>query len=187
MGTAAAPTLGVAPDAMWPLCHAEKGISNLTIAVPRPKAPFTLIDLNGGELADGDEVKIQYIPGKGTTPDPSKSTFWTETPEGIQRKRQGESFKVKQVGTRHAFLTSKGKFLGQPVEGALILVDKESDAMLVDIIDLTHGVPKAPKAPKVPKAPKPEAPKPEAATPEAPKPETNETAAPAPAEKPAAE
>jgi hypothetical protein len=35
------------------------------------KQIFTIIDLSGGNLGDGDEVKIQYIPGRGT--DPSKA------------------------------------------------------------------------------------------------------------------
>ncbi|MCH8273583.1 MAG: Sapep family Mn(2+)-dependent dipeptidase [Armatimonadetes bacterium] len=43
-----APTLGVAPDAAWPLIHAEKGIANLTIRVPLPKGAITLTVLQGG-------------------------------------------------------------------------------------------------------------------------------------------
>lgn len=134
------------------------------------KQIFKLYDLNGGELADGDEVKIQYIPGKGGggQGDVSKSSFWTEIPEGIRRSHQGESFKLKQVGTKFAFQTLKGKFVSQPGEaGALSLVDKQEGALLVDVIDLSHGIPKAPKVPK---------------------PEASEAAAPAPADsKPSAE
>jgi hypothetical protein len=137
------------------------------------KQIFKMFDLNGGELADGDEVKIQYIPGKGSaggSGDVSKSSFWMETPLGVRRSRPGESFKVKQVGTKYAFQNLKGKFVGQPgEEGNLSLVEKQEAALLVDIIDLSNGVPKAPKAPK------------------APKPEASEAAAPAPAEKAPAE
>jgi hypothetical protein len=125
------------------------GVLDMTGTKIGSKQGFTLFDLNGGELADGDEVKIQYIPGKGGgNPDLSKATFWVELPEGIKRKREGDTFKLKQVGTKFAFVTSKGKFVGQPAGGALTLVDKEQDALLVDIIDLSHGKPKRPKAPK---------------------------------------
>ncbi|HUJ11246.1 MAG TPA: hypothetical protein VL171_14595 [Verrucomicrobiae bacterium] len=115
------------------------------------KQGFTLVDVNGGELADGDEVRIQYIPGKGhgRAGDPTKSSFWVETPEGIRRNREGGSFRIKQVGDKYAFQTDKGKFVGPPAAGGfLTLVDKQEGAMLVKIIDLSHGIPKKPKAPK---------------------------------------
>jgi succinyl-diaminopimelate desuccinylase len=47
--TEEAPTYGIAPDAMWPLCHAEKGISNLTVQAPLPKGPFALLEVGGGQ------------------------------------------------------------------------------------------------------------------------------------------
>ena len=128
------------------------------------KQTFKLYDLNGGELADGDEVKIQYVPGKGGATgqgDASKATFWTETPIdsttqpfGVKRSREGQPFKIKKVGTKYAFQNLKGKYVGQPgEEGSLSLVDNQEAALLVDIIDVSHGVPKVHKT----KAPKPEA------------------------------
>lgn len=117
------------------------------------KESFTLIDLNGGELADGDEVRIQYVPGKGSGGGPgdlTKASFWVETPEGVTRKRQGDSFKIQHLGgSKFVFQTLKGKFVGRPAEGSVLgLADKQEDALIVDIIDLSHGVPKPPKAPK---------------------------------------
>ena len=47
--TEEAPTFGIAPDAMWPLCHAEKGISNITLLAPMPVGDFALISLSGGQ------------------------------------------------------------------------------------------------------------------------------------------
>ena len=43
------PTFGVAPDSMWPLVHAEKGICDLFIEVPVPKGSIDLLALSGGD------------------------------------------------------------------------------------------------------------------------------------------
>jgi len=43
-----APTFGFAPDADWPLIHAEKGIVNITLEVNKPKGPLSLISVSGG-------------------------------------------------------------------------------------------------------------------------------------------
>jgi succinyl-diaminopimelate desuccinylase len=60
------PTLGIAPDAMWPLCHAEKGIANLTVTVPRPKGDFEIVDLAGGQrpniVMDGCQARVRVGP-----------------------------------------------------------------------------------------------------------------------------
>lgn len=43
------PTLGFAPDAGWPLIHAEKGIANLIVTVPLPGADMKILSLQGGQ------------------------------------------------------------------------------------------------------------------------------------------
>ncbi len=43
------PTYGVAPDSMWPLVHAEKGICDLFIEVPVHKGTIELVALSGGD------------------------------------------------------------------------------------------------------------------------------------------
>jgi len=50
--TEEAPAFGIAPDAMWPLCHAEKGISNITLTAPIPGGEFALASLSGGQRAN---------------------------------------------------------------------------------------------------------------------------------------
>ena len=81
------------------------------------KQMFALIDLSGGNIGDGDDVKIQYCPGRGT--DLSKANYWVERPEGIKRVKEGDVFKIKKVGAKYAFLTPTGKFVsvahGDPV------------------------------------------------------------------------
>jgi succinyl-diaminopimelate desuccinylase len=44
-----APTFGVAPDAGWPLYHAEKGIADFVIRAPRPVGGITLVSMEGGQ------------------------------------------------------------------------------------------------------------------------------------------
>ena len=45
------------------------------------KQTFTLVDITGGELADGHEVKIRYTPHTG------KPSYWLETKGVIRRDR----------------------------------------------------------------------------------------------------
>ncbi|MEL6178804.1 MAG: Sapep family Mn(2+)-dependent dipeptidase [Myxococcota bacterium] len=50
--TEEAPTFGIAPDALWPMVHAEKGIANLVIEAPLPGGDFALLSIKGGERAN---------------------------------------------------------------------------------------------------------------------------------------
>lgn len=43
-----APTFGIAPDAGWPLIHAEKGIINMHVTAPLPTGGFALLSIEGG-------------------------------------------------------------------------------------------------------------------------------------------
>jgi len=47
--TEEAPTFGIAPDAGWPLYHAEKGIMNLQIDAPLVAGSVSLLELTGGQ------------------------------------------------------------------------------------------------------------------------------------------
>jgi succinyl-diaminopimelate desuccinylase len=49
MKTEEVPTVGVAPDAGWPLIHGEKGISDLVLDVPLPKGELELLEIEGGQ------------------------------------------------------------------------------------------------------------------------------------------
>jgi hypothetical protein len=108
------------------------------------KQIFAIIDLSGGNLGDGDEVKIQYIPGRAT--DPSKANYWVERPEGVLRAKEGDIFKIKKVGTKYAFQTPSGKFVtGTIGDITLQISDKKESALLVEFVDLSAGIPKSPK------------------------------------------
>jgi hypothetical protein len=122
------------------------------------KQMFTIIDLNGTAPADGDTVKIRYTPG-GLAGDKTKSSYWRETAEGIKRGSEGSVFKIKLVDTKYAFQAPSGKFMtGVVTENVFGLSDKQADALLLELVDLSSGVPKAPKQPKAqaPAAPAPE-------------------------------
>lgn len=104
------------------------------------KQKFTLIDLNGGTLDDGDQVKIRYTPNVGGAPDPSKSSYWHESSEGIRRSgKESDVFKLKRTDGQYAFQTLAGKFVGKPAGGALSLTDKAEEALVVEIVDLAGG------------------------------------------------
>jgi hypothetical protein len=124
------------------------------------KQTFTIVDLNGTDLLDGDPVKVRYTPG-GLKGDKAKSNYWMETPDGIKRNSEGSVFKIKVVDTKYAFQTSSGKFMtGVEKEGMFSLSDKQGDALLLQLVDLSSGIPKTPKQSKAeaPATPAPEKP-----------------------------
>ncbi len=114
------------------------------------KQMFTIVDLNGTDLADGDSVKIRYIPGKGT--DQAKSSYWVETAGGVRRNSEGSVFKIKVMDTKFAFQAPSGKFLTGVMtdDGLLSVSDKQTNALLLAVVDLSSGIPKTPKKPKTP-------------------------------------
>ena len=58
-----APVFGLAPDSWWPLVHAEKGISNLSISLPLNDGEFRLLEVTGGQrpniVIDSCLAKVQ--------------------------------------------------------------------------------------------------------------------------------
>jgi hypothetical protein len=121
------------------------GALDLSGAKIGSKQIFTLIDLNGGELADGDEAKVRYTPNTGGVPDPSKSSYWHVTSGGVKRSKDGDTFKIKKVEAKFMFQTADGKFLtGTVAEGVLTLSDKQDGALLVELVEMEASG-KAPK------------------------------------------
>jgi len=127
------------------------------------KQIFTLVDVDGHNLQDGDQVRIRYTPHTGGVPDPSKANYWQESQAGIRRKRDGDPFKLKWVGDKCAFQAPSGKFVAAAMpEGFLGLSEKSEGALLVDLIDpASKSVivnPKPPAAPATPPAAPPAGP-----------------------------
>jgi hypothetical protein len=72
-----------------------------------------------------------------------------ERPDGILREKEGDVFKIKKVGTKYAFQTPTGRFVSETVgEGFLRTSDKKESALLVELVDLSSGIPKSPKKSK---------------------------------------
>jgi hypothetical protein len=112
------------------------------------KQTFTLVDLNGEDLADGDEVKIRYTPNSGGIPDPAKSSYWVELKAGVKRDKEGSVFKIKRVDSKYGFVAPNGKFVAGPVaEGVFGFSEKLEGALLVELVDLSQGIPKKHKQP----------------------------------------
>jgi len=114
------------------------GLIDLSGTKVGSKQRFTIIDLNGGDLADGDEVRIRYTPNKDGKPDPSKASYWRESKEGVTRGHQDGVFIIKRVGTKYAFQAPSGKYVtANEVGGSLAVSAKQEDALMVELIDLS--------------------------------------------------
>lgn len=116
------------------------------------KQTFTLVDMNGGDLADGDEVQVRYTP----TPkpgEPPKSNFWVDKKGELKRGSEAGVFKVKKTDATYSFQAASGKFVGAPASGTgpLALVDGEEGALKVEIVE-TPAVGGAPAASASPAA-----------------------------------
>ena len=96
---------------------------------------FTLIDVTGGALADGHEVRIRYTPHTG------KPSYWLENKLGIRRGHDGDVFKIKLVSTKVVLVTATGKFVAPPITAtALGVAEKPEGALLVEILDTSTRV-----------------------------------------------
>jgi len=93
---------------------------------------FTLVDSNGGDLADGDDVKIRYNPGGS-----SKPNYWKSSEGKLGRSDKGDTFKLKKVEDKYLFQTSDGKFVAPPSggSGGLTLADSQEGALKVEIAE----------------------------------------------------
>ena len=101
---------------------------------------FTLIDLNGEDIVDGDEIKIRYTPNKDGVPDPSKSSYWVEIKDGIKRGKEGDVFKLKKVDSKFAIQAPSGNFMtATSVEGVLAVTNNLDGAVMLDILDISAG------------------------------------------------
>jgi hypothetical protein len=137
---------------------------------------FTVIDITGGNLQDGDEVRVRYTPHTG------KPSYWVENNAGIRRGHDGDVFKLKRVDTKFALVTPTGRFVAPPTsENALGVSAKQDGALFVEIIDVNSGasVIKPPDQPAVVSTAVP----PPTSTPPS-TPENAETAPPAPVSPP---
>ena len=102
---------------------------------------FVLVDLNGGELADGDAVQIKWAPAG------SKPTYWQEGEGTIGRyggkPNDASIFKIKpkaksakDAPQRIVLQTASGKFVSVPGKGAaLATTDTQDNAETWQIVN----------------------------------------------------
>jgi uncharacterized Zn ribbon protein len=95
---------------------------------------YNLVDENGGELADGDSVKVMMSDNvKGWKI--KDGTLWRGTPA---------AFKVKKVDNKWAFQARDGKFVGVATGGAVGAVDTLETALQLEIVPATAPAEKKP-------------------------------------------
>jgi hypothetical protein len=110
---------------------APKGGLVLGSKVLGNKEVFTLLDMNGGTLQDGDSVQIQYASGKN-------ASYWQENKGKLSRTgdRPGKTalFKVKWKQKNKSLMlqTPGGKFVSGTAKGKdLVTTSKQSDPTTV--------------------------------------------------------
>lgn len=87
MQTEEAPTYGVAPDAGWPLYHAEKGIANLIVTVPLNKGGFELVMIEGGQRPN---IVIDHCAAKIRVKDSARKEVEAKLADSWDRNLQFE-------------------------------------------------------------------------------------------------
>jgi len=97
------------------------------------KQIFTLVDLKGGEIEDGEEVRIKW-----------NTTYWQEDKtNGRVNRCPGKdmdpvscAFKVKKPGRCIILQTASGKFVVAPADGgALVTTNALGGATLFDLVE----------------------------------------------------
>lgn len=97
--TEEAPTYGIAPDAMWPLCHAEKGISNITLSGPLPGGEFALESMTGGQrpniVIEKCEAVVHVAPSIRPAVEAKLAEMWDRN---VQYEWDGDVLRLHAVG-----------------------------------------------------------------------------------------
>jgi hypothetical protein len=103
------------------------------------KQTFTIVDVTGHNLQDGDEVRVCYTP-HAKPGETAKPSYWVENNAGVKRGHNGDVFKLKRVDAKFALITPTGTFVAAPTsEKALGVSASQDGALLVEIIDIKSG------------------------------------------------
>ena len=95
---------------------------------------FVLIDTNGGELADGDDVQIKHVGKNGKF---FKYLFESEgTVSRTSKSDQSTHFKVKKSGAGISLKTAGGKYLSaNSITDPLAFTDSAEKALVFEIVE----------------------------------------------------
>src|SRR5580658_7670856 len=110
------------------ICTSPSNALQVAMGKIGSKQTFTIVDVTGHNLQDGDEVRVCYTPHpkSGETAKPS---YWVENNAGVKRGHNGDVFKLKRVDTKFALVTPTGRFMAPPTsESALGVSAKQDDA-----------------------------------------------------------
>lgn len=93
------PTYGIAPDAGWPLCHAEKGIGDLIISGDLPQGELSLRSLRGGSrpniVIDSCLAEIEVSSSIRGEVEAALAKKWDKN---IQASWEGEALTLEAAG-----------------------------------------------------------------------------------------
>lgn len=99
MKTEEAPTLGVAPDAMWPCVHAEKGISDFVVDVTLPQGDMSLLSIEGGQrpniVIDSCKARVAFSQGFLAEAQAKVSDNWDKN---LSLKWEGNTLEIEAAG-----------------------------------------------------------------------------------------
>jgi hypothetical protein len=106
------------------------------------KQTFTLIDLNGGEVADGDKVQIRYTSiAAATAEGKGKSSYWHVEDGTLKRRNKLDddcTFTVHRKDKTVAFQAVNNSFVSAPSDGsALVLIGTQDDTTSLELVAVT--------------------------------------------------
>ncbi|MBL8088617.1 MAG: Sapep family Mn(2+)-dependent dipeptidase [Chthonomonas sp.] len=97
--TEESPTFGIAPDAGWPLIHAEKGITSLVVRVPKIRGDMELLELTGGQrpniVIDSGTAKVRVSAGARAHVEAKIADGWDRN---IATRWDGDVLSIDAVG-----------------------------------------------------------------------------------------
>jgi hypothetical protein len=113
---------------------------NASSKVITPRQVFTLVDLGGGELADGDAIQVKYASDEGQT------IYWHESETLIKRVRKLDdtcTFKIKfqekadgAAPTTVTLQTASGKFVTTTDRTSLLsATGAQEKALVLEIVE----------------------------------------------------
>lgn len=130
---------------------APKGEMNVQSTVIGSRQVFTIVDLNGGDLADGDEVQIKHA-----YPDGTGVTYWYDAGEQIGRRPKAVAegqFKVTKTDAGISLQTASGKFVTAPAPlDPLRLADEAEKAAVFEVVESPVVEPAQPEPTAEPRA-----------------------------------
>lgn len=111
-----------------------KGGLNISSTEIGGRQVFVLVDTNGGDLADGDDVQIKYS-------EADKPNYWYETADGkVGRvgRPSGKSghFKIKKTDAGISLQTASGKFVrAESRDNHLVAAEEAEKAVVFEVVE----------------------------------------------------